>query len=152
MKHQDAKHICFAVLRQCGAKPNLEITSKLINLKESTAIRPMSDTAMYLCKFSYFQPVLLLLIIAKIMRNGFKLNQWNSIIRWEFNNPQMTYQTAEPHGGKASNGKHHMGAIAWVQCQQVENCEHTNSECQTDMMLLSSFVLTASLRESVAYA
>jgi hypothetical protein len=29
-EHQDVKHICFAMLRQCGAKPNSEITSKSI--------------------------------------------------------------------------------------------------------------------------
>lgn len=74
-------------------------------LEEPIAIRPTSETAMYPCK----PPALLYVFIYHLMGGKIdyskwiksyrdlplKLNQWNSVVRWEFKNPQPFLRTRE---------------------------------------------------------
>ena len=73
-------------------------------LEEPIAIRPTSETVMYPCK-----PILILVGVdahvdcgpdyAKWIQSHrdlpLKLNQWNSVVRWEFKNPQPFLRTRE---------------------------------------------------------
>ncbi|CAA7268383.1 unnamed protein product [Cyclocybe aegerita] len=63
-----------------------EVASGSSDLEEPIAIRPTSETAMY----PYY---------AKWIRSHrdlpLKLNQWNSVVRWEFKNPQPFLRTRE---------------------------------------------------------
>jgi len=70
------------------------------DLEEPIAIRPTSETVMYPCKYNANgngnfwanSQVDLLLDYAKWIRSHrdlpLKLNQWNSVVRWEFKNPR----------------------------------------------------------------
>jgi prolyl-tRNA synthetase len=75
------------------------------DLEEPIAIRPTSETAMYpctppLCLLHFEQPShLWVLDYAKWIKSHrdlpLKLNQWNSVVRWEFKNPQPFLRTRE---------------------------------------------------------
>ena len=75
------------------------------DLEEPIAIRPTSETSMYPCthyhalhKFE-FRLTLFIQDYAKWIRSHrdlpLKLNQWNSVVRWEFKNPRKSvrYET-----------------------------------------------------------
>jgi prolyl-tRNA synthetase len=65
---------------------------------EHLAIRPTSETAMYPCEsFCFIQPPSIISYVAdyakwiKSHRDlPLRLNQWNSVVRWEFKNPRMS--------------------------------------------------------------
>lgn len=73
------------------------------DLEEPIAIRPTSETAMYPCMYLLAQLCISLLTrsidYAKWIKSHrdlpLKLNQWNSVVRWEFKNPQPFLRTRE---------------------------------------------------------
>ncbi|KAF8317195.1 prolyl-tRNA synthetase [Clavulina sp. PMI_390] len=64
-------------------------------LEEPVAIRPTSETVMYPYVSSLDSPIDYAKWIQSYRDLPLKLNQWNSVVRWEFKNPQPFLRTRE---------------------------------------------------------
>lgn len=94
-----------SVWNSSGLALNVPKNSGNSDLEEPIAIRPTSETSMYPCTHYHalhkFEVGLTLFIqdYAKWIRSHrdlpLKLNQWNSVVRWEFKNPRKSdiYET-----------------------------------------------------------
>src|ERR1700753_7921 len=84
--------------------PSWFLLSGQSELEEHIAIRPTSETAMYPCKVSH-NPLAAsyrrIVDYSKWIQSHrdlpLKLNQWNSVVRWEFKHPQPFLRTREFH-------------------------------------------------------
>ena len=77
--------------------PSWFLLSGQSELEEHIAIRPTSETAMYPCKVSHnplagsYRRIVDYSKWIKSHRDlPLKLNQWNSVVRWEFKNPRQS--------------------------------------------------------------